>query len=105
MPAAVLATLFVAGCGDEAGEPSREPLPRIAVERSQTTDIGALPTVAPPPGLRRRERSGRDEDGGGGGPVTPSPTPTATAVSTPVPTTPPAPTSTPAPTVTFEPEG
>jgi hypothetical protein len=104
MPAAVLAILFLAGCGDEGGEAPGEPLPRVAVERSQTTDIGALPTVAPPPGLRRRDRDGDGEQEDGGGPVTPTVTATPTAVSTPVPT-PPRPTATPQPTVTFEPEG
>jgi hypothetical protein len=93
------ATLVTACGGNEPPVTPSKALPRVDIS-SQPTDIGALPTVAPPPGLIDE----KDTDSGGASTPTPSPAssppPTSTPVATPTRTVP---TNTPTPGVTFEP--
>ena len=101
--ATACATAMLSGCGGEERNASPEPLPRVEIRASQGTDIGALPTVAPPPGLKL---SKKETGGGDGGVVTPTPTPPTPPTRTPTPRTedPPTPVPpTPTPGITFEP--
>src|SRR4051794_28378059 len=75
-----LAAATLAGCGGNDGSLAAKPLPRVQVKAGHGTDIGALPTVAPPPALKAgRKRTAR------GPAVQPGPTPNGSA--TPAPTT------------------
>jgi hypothetical protein len=99
MLAAGLVAAAMVGCGGGEQPASRQPLPRVQIRGGQGTDIGSLPTVAPPPALRSDKRP----EGGGAPtptatPVVVPPTPTPSPVRTPAP-----PIHTPVPTPTFAP--
>jgi hypothetical protein len=79
--AALLALSFTA-CGENERGAEPTPLPRVVADRGPETDIGALPTVAPPPGLRRDRQENDGGDGGTGGIVTQTPTATSTGTTT-----------------------